>query len=220
MTYTSHADLGGQPGHGPVQREPEGELWHAPWEPRAMALTLAMGATGAWNLDASRAAREALPTYDRLTYYEIWVAALQSLLRQRGMLNDAELTEGHSAGPGPAVPRVLRAADVDAALAQGSPAARPMTILPRHAIGDRVRLRVEAVAHHTRLPGYVRGKCGTVQALHGAHIFPDSHAQGLGEQPSWLYTVVFSGPELWGEGAESQRLTVSVDAWEPYMEPA
>ena len=44
--YTTLADLGGEPGHGRVVPEPEGELWHAPWEARAMALTVAMGATG------------------------------------------------------------------------------------------------------------------------------------------------------------------------------
>ena len=57
MTYTTHADLGGQPGFGPVTPEPEGELFHGAWEPRALALTLAMGATGSWNIDTSRAAR-------------------------------------------------------------------------------------------------------------------------------------------------------------------
>ena len=60
MTYESHADLGGQPGHGAVTPEAEGERFHARWEPRALALTLAMGATGAWNIDMSRArARDA-----------------------------------------------------------------------------------------------------------------------------------------------------------------
>lgn len=34
LPYISHADLGGQDGHGAVQPEAEGELWHAPWEPR------------------------------------------------------------------------------------------------------------------------------------------------------------------------------------------
>ena len=58
MSYTSHADLGGQPGHGAVTPEPEGELFHASWEPQVLALTLAMGATRSWNIDMSRAARE------------------------------------------------------------------------------------------------------------------------------------------------------------------
>ena len=52
--YQSHADLGGQRGHGPVLPEPEGELFHAPWEPRVLALTLAAGATGVWNLDMTK----------------------------------------------------------------------------------------------------------------------------------------------------------------------
>ena len=51
------------------------------------------------------------------------------------------------------------------------------------------------------------------------HVFADAHAQGLGEQPQWLYTVVFDGAALWGESAEA-GLSVSVDAWESYLEPA
>jgi hypothetical protein len=63
MSYLSHADLGGSEGCGPVIPEPEDERFHAAWEPRALALTLAMGATGAWNIDMSRSARETLPDY-------------------------------------------------------------------------------------------------------------------------------------------------------------
>jgi len=80
MSYHSHADLGGRLGCGPVTPEPEGELFHAAWEPRALALTLAMGATGSWNIDMSRAARETLPDYARLSYYEIWIRALERLM--------------------------------------------------------------------------------------------------------------------------------------------
>ena len=73
-----------------------------------------------------------------------------------------------------------------------------------------------AVPHHTRLPGYARGKRGTIERWHGSHVFADAHAQGLGEQPQHLYTVVFDGAELWGAGAVP-GLRVSVDAWEPYL---
>ena len=55
------ADLGGMMGFGPVQREDNEPPFHAEWERRAFALTLAMGATGSWTLDASRFARESLP---------------------------------------------------------------------------------------------------------------------------------------------------------------
>jgi len=81
-----------------------------------------------------------------------------------------------------------------------------------------VRMRAGRVDHHTRLPGYVQGRRGTVERLHGAHVFADSNAQGAGEAPQWLYTVVFEEAELWGGAA--QKLAVSVDAWESYLEAA
>jgi nitrile hydratase len=220
MSYRSHADLGGREGAGRVLPEPEGELWHAAWEPRALALTVAAGATGAWNLDMSRAARETLPDYARLSYYEIWIHALERLLHERGVLHDDELAGGPPCPGAAPPPRLLRAADVPAVLARGAPTERPAPGAARYAPGQRVRLRAGAVSHHTRLPGYARGRCGVVQALHGAHVFPDTHAHGQGEQPQWLYTVVFDGTELWGEEAGAQRLQVSIDAWEPYLEPA
>jgi nitrile hydratase len=57
-----------------------------------------------------------------------------------------------------------------------------------------------------------------VAALHGAHVFADAHARGQGEQPQWLYTVVFGERELWGDAAPPQNLVVSIDAWEPYLQ--
>ena len=99
MSYLTQADLGGQPGHGPRGARARGELFHAAWEPRALALTLAMGATGAWNIDISRAARETLPDYARLSYYEIWIAGLRGLLAERGLAEPDELAAGHALHP-------------------------------------------------------------------------------------------------------------------------
>jgi len=217
--YTTHADLGGQPGHGAVVPEPEGELFHAAWEPRALALTLAMGASGAWNIDISRAARETLPDYARLGYYGIWLAALQKLLAERGLVQPDELAAGRALHPAPALRRRLAAADVPALLAAGSPTVRAASAPAAFAIGQAVRLRAGPAPHHTRLPGYARGKRGVVERAHGMHVFADAHAQGLGEQPQWLYTVAIDGAELWGDDAQP-GLTVSIDAWEPYLEPA
>ncbi len=215
MTYQTRADLGGASGFGAVQPEPEGELFHAAWEPRALAVTLAMGATGAWNIDTSRAARETLPNYRALGYYEVWVTGLERLLRERGLVHADELAAGrmlHAALP---VARVLRAADVPPVLAKGAPTARPALAAARFKVGQRVRTQAAPAAHHTRLPGYARGRCGTVERVHGAHVFADAHAQGLDESPQWLYTVVFEGTELWADAAPG--LSVSVDAWEPYL---
>ena len=72
---------------------------------------------------------------------------------------------------------------------------------------------------HTRLPRYARGRGGVVEAVRGCHVFPDSVTTGRGESPQWLYTVVFDGRQLWGANADP-TLTVSVEAFEPYLEPA
>jgi nitrile hydratase len=96
---------------------------------------------------------------------------------------------------------------------------REATQPARFAAGDAVRTRAGRVPHHTRLPGYAAGKRGVVERVHGVHVYADAHAQGLGEQPQWLYTVAFDGAELWGTDA-APGLAVSIDAWEPYLEPA
>lgn len=218
MSHHSHADLGGQPGHGPVLPEPEHDRFHAAWEPRALALTLAMGATGQWNIDMSRAARESLPDYAALSYYQIWLAALEKLMAERGLVAADEIAAGRMLHPPRPLARVLQAAAVPAVLAKGSPTERHAAAAARFGPGQAVRMRADAVPHHTRLPGYVRGRRGVVERVHGVHVFADAHAQGLGEQPQWLYTVVFDGGELWGAEA-TPGLRVSVDAWEAYLQP-
>jgi nitrile hydratase beta subunit len=219
MSYHPHADLGGQDVQDPVLPEPEGELFHASWEPRVMALTLAMGATGLWNIDTSRAARETLPDYQDLSYYQIWLAGLEKLLLQSGAARTDELNQGRMFQSAVPTQRVLRLSEVASVLARGAPTVRPAHGPARFALGQPVRTIGTAAAHHTRLPGYVRGKRGIIEGIHGTHVFADTHAQGLGEQPQWLYTVAFDEKELWGAEA-TQGSTVSVDAWEPYLEPA
>jgi nitrile hydratase beta subunit len=218
MSHVTHADLGGRTGFGPIVNEPEDERFHADWEPRVLAMTLAMGATGLWNIDISRAARESLPAYARLTYYEIWFEALLKLSAAHALVSDDELTTGHALQVARELPRKLHAADVPSVLAKGASTERPATTKARFKVGDAVRMFAGEVPHHTRLPCYARGKRGVIERVHGAHVFADAHATGRGEQPHWLYTVVFDAHDLWPDAARGVR--VSVDAWEPYMERA
>jgi nitrile hydratase len=216
-TYVSRADLGGTTGHGPIEYEPEGVVFHHEWQAKALALTLAAGAPGGWNIDMSRSARETLPTYLDLTYYEIWTEALERLLVDHGLTTTDEIAAGHSLASPDTDRRVLAADRVAAALASGGPADRDPTGPARFAGGDPVRTRPGHVDHHTRLPSYVAGRVGTIEHDHGAHVLPDSNARGLGEHPEWLYTVVFDATDLWDDAAQGQR--VSVDAWESYLSP-
>jgi nitrile hydratase len=104
------------------------------------------------------------------------------------------------------------------ALTRGS-YGRPTNTEPQFKAGDRVRTRNIHPTTHTRLPRYARGRNGVIECVRGFHVFPDSVAIGQGENPQWLYTVLFEGRELWGESADP-TLKVSIEAWEPYLEPA
>jgi nitrile hydratase subunit beta len=217
MNYRSYADLGGQKELGRIVPEPEGELFHAPWERQALALTLAMGATGAWNIDMSRSARETLPDYRSLSYYEIWISGLERLSIAHGLVGTDEIAAGAALHPARSGVRILQASAVLTTLARGVPTQRPATRPARFAVGEQVRTRSALLDHHTRLPNYARGKVGRIDQVRGVHVFADTNAQGLGEQPQWLYTVVFNARELWGSD-DARGQSVSIDAWEPYLE--
>ena len=213
-------DMGGQHGFGPVEPEADEPVFHADWERTAFALTLAMGATGTWNLDAARFARERTPPAQYLasTYYEIWFAALELQLAEHGLVGADEVEAGRSLRDPEPIERTLLADDVLPTLGRGGPTARDATRPARFAVGDRVRARNLNPPTHIRLPRYVRGHVGTVELVHAPHVFPDTHAHGLGEQPEWLYTVRFDARELWGPDADP-TVRVSTDAFEPYLEP-
>lgn len=213
-------DFGGMHGFGPVAPEAGEPLFHAPWEARALALTLAMGATGQWNIDMSRAARESLPPlrYLSSSYYEIWIAGLEKLMLERGLVGEDEIASGEVLRAPLLLARRLQAADVAAVLARGAPTEREPSAPARFAAGDAVKMVNMHPKSHTRLPRYVRNHAGVVEAVRGCHVFADGHALG-DATPLWLYTVSFSGETLWGPSAEP-GVRVSVDAWEPYMEPA
>ncbi len=86
-------DLGGLHGLGPIDPEQDEPVFHADWERRVFALTLAMGARGEWNIDMSRFARESMDpaAYLATSYYEHWLHGLESLLAERGQVTPAEL---------------------------------------------------------------------------------------------------------------------------------
>jgi len=219
-------DMGGMQGYGPVQREVNEPIFHAAWERQAMGLTVLMGGCGQWNIDQARSTRESLPPalYLASSYYQIWIEALERLMLARGLVQPEELRTGAMTAPAVSVRR-LAADQVDAAMARGTSAERPAQGPARFEVGQRVRARQMHPPGHTRLPRYVRGHVGTVQAVRGVHVLPDRHTAHPptpeSDQGEWLYTVVFDARDLWGPQADP-TVSVSVDAWESYLdrEPA
>ncbi len=213
-------DMGGMHGFGKVEPEPNEPVFHADWEGRTLAITRAMGYTGIWTIDQTRAGIEELPPDIYLTssYYKKWELRLEKLVVELGLAGADELQAGHALRAGKALKRKLTAADVPNTLTRGS-FARPAQAPARFKPGDRVRTKNIHPPTHTRLPRYARGRTGVIEALRGCHVFPDTAAIGKGEDPQWLYTVLFEGRELWGDAAEP-TLKVSIEAFEPYLEPA
>jgi nitrile hydratase len=161
-----------------------------------------------------------MPPADYLSksYYEKWALRLEKLLLEFGLVGADEIAAGRALRPGKPLPRTLTLADVPKALSRGTYARQTNTVA-RFKAGDRVRTRMINPSTHTRLPRYARGRTGTIECVRGFHVFPDSVAIGQGENPQWLYTLLFTSRELWGDGADP-TLTVSIEAWEPYLEPA
>ena len=213
-------DMGGVKGFGKVEPEPNEPVFHGEWEKRAFALTLAMGKPGGWNIDMSRSARENRPNaeYLAMSYYQIWLAGLEKLMFERHLVEPDEVAAGHSLHPAKQVP-VLSPGDVAKTLHRGGPTEREPQAPAQFKAGDRVRMKTINPPTHTRLPRYARGKTGKIERVLGCHVFPDSNAIGKGEDPHWLYTVVFDGRELFGAEGDPTS-TISIDAWEPYLEPA
>jgi nitrile hydratase len=210
-------DMGGQHGLGAIVPEPESSPFHAGWEARAHAMVIASPTRG--NIDAGRHQRERIPgaTYLAMSYYERWFEGLCQMLLAGGFISPEELA---TAVADPAVAKVsprLTSAEVSAGLVHAGSYLRSSAAQPAFAVGDCVRARNLNPTGHIRLPRYARGRVGVVTHHHGAHVFPDSHAHGGGEDPQHLYTVRFTARELWGSDA-SPKDTVSLDLWEPYLE--
>ena len=103
-------------------------------------------------------------------------------------------------------------------IATGASARVAAEVAPRFKEGDAIRVRNHNPATHTRLPGYLRGKLGTVEKDYGVFAFPDTHAHGLGDKAQHCYSVRFSARELWGPTAP-ERDTLRVDVFDDYMDP-
>ena len=214
-------DMGGMDGFGPVEPEPNEPTFHEYWEGRVMAMVRARGANGGLNIDSQRFARESLPpeVYLASSYYKKWFLAVERQLIDRNMIGADEIAAGHSLRQSPPLKRGKFTLDdlprVSVRGSFGRDAQAPAVFKP----GDKVRTKNINPTTHTRLPRYVRGHTGVIERINGCHVFPDSAARGLGENPQWLYTVVFDSREIWGDDADP-ALKISMEAFEPYLERA
>lgn len=214
-------DLGGKHGYGRVEREDNEPSFHERWEASVFAMVRAAAAAGAFeNPDRFRHSIERIDPVAYLShgYYGRWLGGIETLLIEAGLLSADEITVRALAQG--ATERDLIAArpsDTPDPMGAAVPGTqRDLDEPPAFSVDDVVLTSTTVKPGHTRLPAYARGKLGRIQAIHGGWVYPDMNAHGKGEQPQPLYTVEFTGTELWGEEADP-ALSVYLDLFEPYL---
>lgn len=209
-------DMGGMHGFGRVVVEPNEPVFHADWEKRVLGMVYMVVGFGWTNLDAFRHGIERIDpvTYLSAGYYGRWLAALERICIELGVLNTGDVDARMAGTPANAAPAMPAAPTV-----AGRGFVRDVARDPRFHVGQTVRARVSSPTGHTRLPRYVAGRCGRVHRMQPPCIFPDSNARGQGEDPQHLYNVRFAASELWGPEAEPGA-ALHIDLFEPYLEPA
>ena len=214
-------DMGGMTCYGPVEREDNEPLFRAAWERRVFAMTM-LSLGGVANLDEFRHAIERMDPVHYLSssYYEHWLAALETLAVEKGVLSPQELASGRLQGEAANASDPLPSEVVAQVVRRGVSAERDSgRLTPRFAPGDPVVARNMNPAGHTRMPRYVRGKPGRIDRVHGTFVYPDTNAHGGGEQPQPLYSVCFEAQALWGPDTPRHD-SLYIDLWEDHLEAA
>ena len=86
-------DVGGMAGFPGIVEEPDEPPFSADWEAHVLALNGALIRRGIYNLDEFRDAIERMPAQEYLaaSYYERWLAAITTLLAEKGVVSREEL---------------------------------------------------------------------------------------------------------------------------------
>jgi nitrile hydratase len=209
-------------GFGPVRPSVTDPPFHEPWEGRVHGMMVALIAARARGAGSFRYAIETMGNERYLTtsYYEHWLAALETLLENGGILDpgalDARMAEGRFSASRRADPAL--AAQTRALLTTPGTRTRDGPE-PRFGVGAAVRVRGGELSHagHCRCPRYVRGRPGEVVSVLPLEPWPEGLPEGRVD-PVPCYTVRFRSTDLWGEAAEP--FDVTVDLVEPYLEAA
>ena len=239
--------LGGLENLGPVDYEPR--VFVEDWEQRIFGIHVAMmglsthlGDAGpqypidevptafssTWTWADLRKGAEAMNpfAYFQFRYYEKWLGGISGYFVSQGYVSEEEL-EAKAAeflhDPALALPdggdkriddqviRYLREGD--------SPRQGPAES-PAFAVGDRVTVKNVPPTDHTRLPGNLRGRTGTVERVFEGNYayFCSTGPDGIGE-PMPVYIVRFEPTEIWGELAEPGAVLYG-EIYQAYLTPA
>ena len=213
-------DLGGKTGHGVVRIDRNEKVFGKRWEATVFAMSGAGARAGAWsNSDRFRHAVERIDpkAYLNHGYYGRLLGGIETLLVEAGLVDQSALAqrarEMGAAEDDLVAARPKEKPDPLGPTGSDSGTQRTRDTAPVFEVGERVVTSRDAKPGHTRLPEYARGREGSILTCHGAWVYPDTNAHGLGEQPQHLYTVRFQSEVLWNKPGFS----VCLDLFEPYL---
>jgi nitrile hydratase subunit beta len=197
-------DMGGRQGFGKVRHTADAPAFRASWEMRVHALYAFAVQNGIFNMDEYRHAIERMEPrhYLNASYYERALTSLATLCVEKDVFKREEL-ERRAQGAFPLA-------------APSAPGRTNATPREEFKPGDRVRVKLDFVAGHIRLPAYIRGKTGVVVSESPAYPFPDAHAHGVSAQDEPTFDVRFRSEELWPNSAEPALIHVGV--FQSYLE--
>ncbi len=212
--------MGGMHGFGHVPDLTSDPPFDQPWEGKAFVIGALAARIAGTNLHAFRHAIEQVPPDEYLRgYWNRWTLGAQRMMEDSGIITDEQVRARAARMSGQDVTEPPPPEPHKPEMASGGAGnLREVDSPPAFKVGDRVRVAGVHPDGHTRMPRYVRRRTGTVAALRPSAVFPDTAAHFAGENPQHCYSVEFDSRELWGPDAEPFRL--SIDLFEPYLEPA
>ena len=230
--------LGGLEGLGTVTFEKR--VFVEPWEKRIFGIHVAMMALSSqlplpatpskfntvWTWADLRKGAESLNPFDyfKFRYYEKWLGGISGYFVQKGYITEAELdartqqilqnpsTAGRQGGDAAIDRRVVTY------LVEGDSPKRDSATTPRFAVGDKVFVKNVPSIEHTRLPGYLRDRIGTVDTVYPATYtyLTSTGPDGVGDAMP-VYCVRFDPEEIW-KGNADKNVAIYADLFEAYLD--
>ena len=86
-------------------------------------------------------------------------------------------------------------------------------------VGERVRVAARPHDGHHRTPGYLKGRTGVVERVHGSFTNPETRAYGADGSPAQLlYLVGFDERDVWPGYAGHAADRIYADVFEHWLE--
>lgn len=174
-----------------------------------------------WTWASLRTGAEAMNPFDyfKFRYYEKWLGGITQFFVDKGYVSEDELRAVLASASAPTQTGASAIDDQVIDYLRRGDSPRRDAAHPRFTVGQQVRIADVRPAAHTRLPGYLRAKVGTVQRIfEGDYGYFVDTGDGIGD-PMPIYIVEFTPEELWGPRAEPGANTLYAELFEAYLQP-